>query len=901
MNKRNIPIIKEYTKKHKKRSTRQRVLMVVAVLVVFCTTYAMILPAITMENKNKCTIEEHIHKSDCYGTQKVMTCQQEVGKIHAHNENCYTATGELTCKIDTTVEHAHTETCYTSKMTMVCDKPMHQHNEECTATAPSEAVTVVPTEKVTQTSTESTSDIAISEISKDSNTAGVNSADSNSDAPTSEEGPRDLKNYLLGLGPGHSVTHKVYHGDQLIENLDFASGDDYTFVLEIEAKDGILPDTYQYVLPAEIQLNDPVVDGWVERADSVNVGTYEAKQGDQVVITMIFNEFANNVDHFYGTLSFRIKIDNGAEIPEEPAIKKTGLFNESTGMFEFDITATIPAYSGSGYFEQWFIHDSSKLSFLHKWIQSLENAEISIVTDELDENGENIRIPVPNIANAGENDKIAYVCSSKPFGENCLFLVNRCKCSSTTLCNSQVSGKCMSIKDEFAYDNDTNFPDYPGWCACWNSVKNTTLSIKYENNKSMKDSSDLINEHGGGNYQNTVTLSNADQTDITESTADVTIPKIVNKFKPSFSLENGYVGSYTIAVNENRIDLSKVVFQKIDPTKFDLTDLDFSKIDPNGDQIPDGLFLQDKMTNAAYIPGSMNITAISADESAEPVKLKYGTDYEVQYIPNIPDNGNSSVIYEGTLNIIILNTSEYFGAYKYNVDYRAQAVHPDMLAVELIETLSDDGSAGTQVNSRKLSDILLSISNNVTASIYLGPSSFVNTSANFAENWRFRRLALTVEKVDFENHDILLPKAKYGLYTQDGYEISTAITNENGLLEFSTNVRKGIHFDVNQPYYVKELEAPTGYSIDTLPHWFYFADNPTNSFVTIDANIMFCDVDETGSSENNVMTRTNEKGVTLPETGGCGTVIYSIAGSVLMLGSAYALYKKSLRWRGVRR
>ena len=99
MAKRNIRIIKEYTEKHKKRSTRQRVLIGIAALVVFCTTYAMILPAITMEGKLKCQKEEHIHQGACYGSEKTLTCQQKEGEIHLHQENCYTPSGELVCNI----------------------------------------------------------------------------------------------------------------------------------------------------------------------------------------------------------------------------------------------------------------------------------------------------------------------------------------------------------------------------------------------------------------------------------------------------------------------------------------------------------------------------------------------------------------------------------------------------------------------------------------------------------------------------------------------------------------------------------------------------------------------------------------------------------------------------------
>ncbi len=44
----------------------QKVARLLAVVVVFCTTYMLILPAITMEKETYCGIEDHIHTDECY-------------------------------------------------------------------------------------------------------------------------------------------------------------------------------------------------------------------------------------------------------------------------------------------------------------------------------------------------------------------------------------------------------------------------------------------------------------------------------------------------------------------------------------------------------------------------------------------------------------------------------------------------------------------------------------------------------------------------------------------------------------------------------------------------------------------------------------------------------------------
>ena len=54
----------KYTKVHKRKRLWHRVVTVLAGVVVFCTTYALILPAITLEKQ--CDIPEHTHTDACY-------------------------------------------------------------------------------------------------------------------------------------------------------------------------------------------------------------------------------------------------------------------------------------------------------------------------------------------------------------------------------------------------------------------------------------------------------------------------------------------------------------------------------------------------------------------------------------------------------------------------------------------------------------------------------------------------------------------------------------------------------------------------------------------------------------------------------------------------------------------
>lgn len=75
----------EYIAKKRRHKTWVKVVSALACVVVFCTTYALILPAITAE-KVVCGYEEHIHDEECYTKDGTLTCQLEE---HTHTDECY--------------------------------------------------------------------------------------------------------------------------------------------------------------------------------------------------------------------------------------------------------------------------------------------------------------------------------------------------------------------------------------------------------------------------------------------------------------------------------------------------------------------------------------------------------------------------------------------------------------------------------------------------------------------------------------------------------------------------------------------------------------------------------------------------------------------------------------------
>ena len=121
-------ILEKLNANHRRYRTWQKVVSVLACITVFCTTYALILPAITLESSPDviCGMEEHTHTSDCYERTPVLVCE------------------------NTDPEHVHTDECYQVDSVIICGKQEHKHAEACfpkeEEADPAEAPTTEPTE-----------------------------------------------------------------------------------------------------------------------------------------------------------------------------------------------------------------------------------------------------------------------------------------------------------------------------------------------------------------------------------------------------------------------------------------------------------------------------------------------------------------------------------------------------------------------------------------------------------------------------------------------------------------------------------------------------------------------------------------------------------------------------------
>lgn len=143
----------EYTKERRVRKRWQRVVAGLSCVVMFFTTYALVLPAIALEMDYLCGKEEHSHTDACYSvtTRREQICGENVHShtegcfdeerkqlclyadfvVHQHSNLCYDG-GELVCTLAEREAHTHDASCYTSQLTCGQEESEgHAHTGDC--------------------------------------------------------------------------------------------------------------------------------------------------------------------------------------------------------------------------------------------------------------------------------------------------------------------------------------------------------------------------------------------------------------------------------------------------------------------------------------------------------------------------------------------------------------------------------------------------------------------------------------------------------------------------------------------------------------------------------------------------------------------------------------------------
>lgn len=82
-----------YNERHIRKMKWRRIVTILSCIVVFCTTCALIIPAVTMSRDTACGKEEHTHTEACYDENGALICGREE---HTHTDACLLAVRELT-------------------------------------------------------------------------------------------------------------------------------------------------------------------------------------------------------------------------------------------------------------------------------------------------------------------------------------------------------------------------------------------------------------------------------------------------------------------------------------------------------------------------------------------------------------------------------------------------------------------------------------------------------------------------------------------------------------------------------------------------------------------------------------------------------------------------------------
>lgn len=135
----------KYLKNQRGRKLWYRIVTCLAAVVVFCTAYALILPAVTLEKT--CEISVHTHSNACYSQitsikKKIPTCSVEGEVAHQHDSYCYDEDGTFWCTLAELEGHVHAESCYvnessatdqntTADANLMVEETAHEHTEAC--------------------------------------------------------------------------------------------------------------------------------------------------------------------------------------------------------------------------------------------------------------------------------------------------------------------------------------------------------------------------------------------------------------------------------------------------------------------------------------------------------------------------------------------------------------------------------------------------------------------------------------------------------------------------------------------------------------------------------------------------------------------------------------------------
>lgn len=487
----------------------KRTFIFAAALVVFGTTYAMVLPAITISVPN-CGIEEHTHTDGCYRIERKLICE------------------------NTEEDHVHTDECYVEQKTLMCEKEQHTHTDECY-------------EKPKEEETKGNEKKNLLGSSSPGDSVSLDTMDFSA--------YKNFEEYLKTTG-GRIEGLLYDSGNNLVDNIYEASGQGYTYILKLYSP-YIMPDSYYYFLPKGMDVDFASKTGEISNGTSV-IGTYKIAD-DSTFVLFTFDE---NVTH-YQNITGQITLSVSFEERINASVSKTGWLIASDGAFDgyfhFKISAKIPADREGLAEKEWKFLDRSEIT--DQWYQDFGDPENAANTHVYISYDQISNYELKNIKEVYNDTsvKMAYYTDD---ATKELYLVNRCTCEDSKLCVNSEDGHCKSDL----------LKSYPGWCTCWGLDENATVDIVYKNAVNGADGTYILKDQNGLQksgtltYENRVTLTGSSRnssgklvTETHKATAAVEYTHLMDKQETVHATqEGGYQSSFRITINPQKADFSKM-------------------------------------------------------------------------------------------------------------------------------------------------------------------------------------------------------------------------------------------------------------------------------------------------------------------------------------------------------
>ncbi len=313
--------VAEWNQKRRWRKVWHKVTGVLACVVALCTIYALILPAIAMEEETYCGIEVHQHEEFCYEQQLICEMEGSVGELddaipaemHVHDESYYEKA--LVCG---KVEHEHSLSCYSAPNADVESSDTWIHTASETDMDGSSTIEGDRDDQITAGDVLPENPVDVEETFPDVDAfARLVSGEENALAFMAE-GDLDFGSWITGVTLQHRPND--WSEWQPVTDGKVSKNDNLRFKMEYTVPGGQLSEsnsTITYQLPNSIKLEN-AAEGTVKNDAGQTVGTYKIDRDGKVSITFTDDYAKNNQNgqQIHGFVSFETKVssitsDNG--------------------------------------------------------------------------------------------------------------------------------------------------------------------------------------------------------------------------------------------------------------------------------------------------------------------------------------------------------------------------------------------------------------------------------------------------------------------------------------------------------------------------------------------------------------------------------------------------------------